>query len=78
MAYEFQIVKCKHGCSETFWTLNELATHHLDVHERPLPWPDKQPRPILPPADGTPPTAWEIARAGQALTVNGIPRKEAR
>lgn len=25
------------SCARTFVTLNEVSTHHLDAHERPLP-----------------------------------------
>ena len=35
---EFLIIRCwQEGCPATFETLNDMQTHHLDAHERPLP-----------------------------------------
>lgn len=69
MAYELQIFKCPHGGPDTFWTLGELYTHHLDHHERPLPGLDHVPHVLAPPVGGVPPTACEIARAGHAAVL---------
>jgi hypothetical protein len=33
---EFLLQRCW-SCAATFYTLNEMSTHHLDTHERPLP-----------------------------------------
>jgi len=30
-------IRCAHGCTNVFATLNELHEHHVQTHERPLP-----------------------------------------
>ncbi|HEX6827136.1 MAG TPA: hypothetical protein VF077_12535 [Nitrospiraceae bacterium] len=72
MAYAFQIFTCKHGCPDTFWTVNELYAHHFEQHERPLPAVVHRPTVPPPPPGGVAPTALEIARAGfEAVKLNG-------
>lgn len=47
---EFTLIRCwEPTCTATFSTLNEMSTHHLDAHERPLParetvWEAQAPR----------------------------------
>jgi hypothetical protein len=37
MPHEFLIIKCPKGCPETFWTMTEMANHHLEAHGCVLP-----------------------------------------
>jgi hypothetical protein len=36
MTHTYALVRCS-SCPQTFYTVNEMSTHHLDAHERPLP-----------------------------------------